>query len=219
MLMGFMPMGGMLKRDATVSYAGLTASADITSPSLTVPIGAVAADRYIIAVVFEDNTGSTPGVITSMTIGGVSCTKVVQTAALEDTALAIFVTDTAVASGTTATLAFTGSAVNTMAFATYAAYGINPTSTASSTATADDPSTTINVPAGGIMIAASINDTSTNTCTWTGITPNFDSAYDPATRASGGSYTTDIAVTSRTVTASWSSSDNDKLVVAAWGPA
>jgi hypothetical protein len=222
MLMGFMPMGGMVgrNRDATVTYAGITNSSDLSEPSLTVPIGTASSDRYVVVIMFHDNGTLGLGTIGSITVGGIACTKVVQTANLNNTAAAIFVTNSPVTTGTTATLVNTGGlAESALGFATYAVYGINPTASASSTVSTDDPSTTIDVPAGGVIIAGSVNDTDSNACTWTGVTEDFDSAFVSGVKASGGYFTTETPVTGRTVTANWSTSSSDKLVAAAWGPA
>jgi hypothetical protein len=229
MLMGFQGMmkggiSGSSSGVASVTYAGFTDSVDITSPSLTVPIGTAAVDRYIVAVSFGDNNGfGSSSEITAMTIDGVACTKVASsspTSDLRDGHVAIFITNSPVASGTTATLVATGDADFALSFATFAVSGLNTTATATIISGASDPSGTINVSAGGILIAASLNDSSANTCTWTGVTESFDSAFGaPDSRATAGTFSTATAVTGRTVTANWSANSDDILVAAAWRPA
>jgi hypothetical protein len=221
MLMGFMPMGGLTgQKTATVSYAGLTNSTDLSDPTLTVPIGDVAADRYVIAVVYQSNDFFSTSTITSATIGAVACTKVATIGSASSImSAAIFVTNTPLASGTTASMVLSANADNAMAIATFAAYGINPTVVGTLQVDASDPSGTINIPAGGILIAGSTNQTSTHTCTWTGVTSSVDASYNATSRASAGIYSTDAAVTGRTVTANWSTSNDDVMVAASWGPA
>jgi hypothetical protein len=211
---------GDSRKVATVSYAGLTNSSDLTDPTLTVPIGDAATNRSVLAIVYLSNNFGTLGNITSATIGGVACTKVATIGDISPVmAAGIFVTNSPIASGTTASMVLSADADNAMAIATFAAYGILPAVADILEVDASDPTGTIDVPAGGILIAGSTNQTSTYTCTWTGVTEVVDVSYNSVSRASAGTYTTHAAVTGRTVTANWSTSNDDVMVAASWGPA
>jgi hypothetical protein len=198
------------RTSVTTSYAGFTNSPDVGYPTLTVPTGTAAVDRYVIVIVYADNNSG--GLFGTMTLGGIACTKIVANPVTAG-ACAIYITDTPLTTGTTASLVLEGGADVDLAFATYAAYGINPTATDTLAVASNDPTGTIDVPAGGIMIAGSLCEDDESSCTWTGVTEAFDTVFG-GTKGTAGSYTTAVAVTGRTVKADWSSSFADKMVAA-----
>lgn len=176
-------------------------------------IGSAAALRYVVVGVCP--TGSGPlNATNSVTVGGVSCTKLAEADAGGDNYSALWITNTPITSGTTADIVVTyAGSMNDGAIAVWAVYDIL-SNAASDTLT--DTGTTlsgaIDVPADGILIAAGFGSNGTPTFTWTNITENFEQS----TVAGGFSGASILASGTVTVTATPSATDSaDTLAVIA----
>lgn len=147
-----------------------------------VAIGTAAANRTVIVADGFRDAGNCP--LSSMTIGGISATRVAQNvnSVTNTTITSIWVA--AVPTGTTATIVtvYCASTDSAEGLGVYAAYGLNsstPTATSgSSSSTA--PSLNLNVSAGGMVIAVAwALGQSQPMCSWTGVTSDYDMPSDP----------------------------------------
>lgn len=171
----------------------------------SVAIGTAGANRTIIVVDGFRDAGSCP--LASMTIGGVSATRVAQqiNSVTNTTIMSVWVA--AVPTGTTATIVtvYCGSVDSAEGLGVYAAYGLvssTPTATAgSSSSTA--PSLNLNVSAGGMVVAGAWALGQTTTIgSWTGLTSDFNLLTDPTSTSQyqGGASGSNLAgATPRTV--------------------
>lgn len=164
--------------DATIVY---TDHAEDTSDATTYTfttraIGTAATNRYVVAAIGLAN--SPVPTISSVTIGGVSATLVVQTTGtFERTAFWI----AAVPTGTTATVVVNCAASIRCSIGLWALYDLN-SATATDTDSSASSTGTVNldISAGGVAIGYSNTFTSATarTFTWTNLTEGFDVAYD-----------------------------------------
>lgn len=182
-------------------------------------LGDAAADRYIIVAVGSRDSGTTSQSISSVTVGGVSATIVVQqrnSATNTDVAgLAI----AAVPNGTTGDVIVTFS--ETMlrcSIALYRATGLSsatPTDNGSSTATA--PTYAIDVLAGGFAIGTANSGVNSGTATWTNLTEDYDALVTGEyLNYTGASDTFETEQTNLAVTCTFTSSTNPVGVFASW---
>lgn len=190
--------------------------ADQTSYSFASQSFGVAADNRHVVVCVGGLAGAGARSVSSMTIGGVAATKVVEIA-LNAVACAIYIAN--VPTGTTGTVSVTFNApMVRAAIAVYRVVFIG-SAVAHDTATnvGDPASVNIDVPAGGVGIGFSINANITSVI-WSGLTEDID--VDPAenftyTSAHGefGAEQVSRAVSVDSVSAGVS----NHLVVASWG--
>jgi hypothetical protein len=178
-------------------------------------IGTAASGRYVIVVAIGfDGVSNT---FTSCTVAGNATTRVLSRGSNQEFG-AIFVTNSPVASGTTATIVVNNSGTaNRCAIAVYTVADL-PSITPSATVNVQetDPSEGISVVAGGVIIAGA-GCTSTGTATWTNMTENADLSVESANRATFASHSASTTET-RTISVDFSSSSNDFMIAAAWTP-
>lgn len=188
-------------------------------------IGTAESNRIVVVAVWARSASSVS--ISSVTIGGVAATEIV-TALGTGTAfsrLSIYALN--VTSGTTADIV-----VNCSAGCVRAGIGVwrfsgqaSPSTTAHATTTDTTASSnalsgTINIPAGGTAVAVSADGGGTTlTCVWTGATERYDTGVEGVNGFTGASKDSAIAITPETLTAQWSSTVADPVMVAAsWAP-
>lgn len=185
-------------------------------------IGTAAADRYIVIAISSNGSSSNP-TASSVTVAGTSCTK---TAADTDLAagpratIALWITNSPIASGTTADIAITyGSTNSVCSIGVWAVYGITsatPTATKNAKYTVGSTTTfsaALSLPTDGIVIAAEASSaTSATNISWSIVTEDFDAAHG-SYKLTGGS----LNNASGSVTpASTGTTRNGGFVAASW---
>lgn len=150
-----------------------------TTPSITGNIGTASSDRYVVVLV-QTACASSCTLNSTLTIGATTANRLV-TAQYDGNQreTAIYISDTPIVSGTSATITATVSnnSVNTG----FQIYTITSLSSTTPIATATDISSpwsqSISVNSGGVIIAGfRINAITTNTWGGTGITENYDAS-------------------------------------------
>lgn len=193
---------------AALSYAyiGFTECGVSVNPSVSgVAIGTASADRYIVIAVMASNDGLATG---SATVNGAACTRVAGITG-SGRPCAIFVTNAAVTSGTTATIAITVGANADVEFAIYTLAGAaSPTAPTTYTDNSGSLSQSISIPSGGVAIGVANLFTDS---TWTGLTENAD-----GTSANfRGTVASSTTAGSPTVTAT-GSGGSSSMAIAVW---
>lgn len=149
------------------------------------PIGTAAADRYVVVAISNYASLDIP-VVSSVSVGGTACTKAVDASRYAPGVrnMTMWITNSAVASGNTATIEVNTTDTNTgIVIAVWAVYGIaSPTAntTASTTVNTTTPTHSLGIafPTGGVLIAASVNSNSSGAnMTWNGATEDLDGAF------------------------------------------
>jgi hypothetical protein len=178
-----------------------------------VPIGADVPGRYVVLVISESTTS-----ITSLTVGGISCTRKVY--ATGSRYISIWVSDTAV-TGTTATITMTCSTSMDNEVAVYSLVdALTPGTLYTSATDSSDPlSQGVGVPAGGCILAGAIADNG-GSCTWTGVEKDVDGTtanYDSSFGSLGPPDNVVSAEGSRTITANFTTAEYS-MAIAVWAP-
>lgn len=193
--------------------AGATSAADLTTYTFAAqPLGAAAADRYIVVGVQRRPAAT----VSAVTVGGVSATQVV-TATNSDNAVSLWIA--AVPTGTTGDVVVTlSTGVLRCAIQVYRLTGIaSPvpyhTVTGSGTGTA---SGALNIPAGGVAIGCAVQGTTTTAATWAGLTEDYDAQVEVIT-ASSASGTFASPQTGLTVSCTFGGGAA-AIVAASWSP-
>ena len=183
-------------------------------------LGVAAADRYIIVAV-NSRRGGNPADVTSVTIGGVSATIVVEQANSDANSDVSALAIANVPTGTTGDVVVVYTA--TMARASigvYRATGIDSaTPYDSGSSTAADPTFDIDCEAGGFVIGTACSNSNTTT-TWSGITEDWDDEMETYLTHTGASDEFVSAQTNLTCTANFGSAGSTPCgVFASWSPA
>lgn len=165
---------------ATVTYLQTASNAnDLTAYTFSAQnFGTEDAARHIIAVVYTRDIGTGAKTLSTITIGGVSATILVQAQGTGSGANSCVcaIAIAAVPAGTSGDVVVTWSeAVLRCAISLYASVGASATAHDTASSTAADPSVTLDIPAGGFAIGGW---SGTNTVTWTGLTEDHDTAFD-----------------------------------------
>jgi hypothetical protein len=175
-------------------------------------LGAAAGDRRIILGVCA--TQSSEQNISSVTIGGVTATKVVETSGTRKVTILI----AHVPSGTTGDIVVTyaGSGSARCGIGVWAATGLtSDTAVDSTTSTASPGSLALTTVVGGFVVAVAQNGEDVSGTTWTDATEQYDIAMETgAQRHTGASDLT--TGTSLTITATYASSSTPRAAAAAW---
>lgn len=211
--------------------ASLTYNASYGSGTVTASIGTAASDRYVV-IGITSNRGANNAVEshTSVSIGGISCTKIAEATTSEPFGnsyrTTLWISNSPVTTGTTATLSYSvGSHSTQQRTVVYSLYGIN-SNTPFDTATATGGATvsgSIDYPANGVLISvampASVNSGGP-TSTWTGATEDYDGGGTwRVTAASKASLTSQTNQTISVVATTQYQSTGGTLVAATWSPA
>jgi len=217
-------MAGFLPPSVTFADHAVDLTSATTYTFTSRALSTAASSRKIV-VAIAGYTGTTT--VSSVTVGGVSATLVVQkqvNAASANAELWI----AAVPTGTTGTVVVTWGAGRTgCGIGLYAVYGINPT--ASNTATASDAATaasitaSLNIPATGVAIAVSTSSQAGGvTQSWTNLTKNYDEQMETGSAGyqSGACAVFATTQTGLNITSTYSSSATYKnMAAASFGPA
>lgn len=171
----------------TISYIGTTTNtADTATYTFTDhAIGTASADRVVLVAV--SLRSPTAGVsISSMTIGGVSATEIVEASTGANATSAIY--GLLVTSGTTATIVVTPSATGQRCqVSVYAMTGNGGSTTAHATATdtTAPSSTTIDIPINGsaVGISYAVDSGAVGAATWAGLTEDNDATLENTSNA------------------------------------
>jgi hypothetical protein len=172
---------------ATISF---TASAVNTANATThtfsgVSIGTAASNRKIV-VASQHSSGTVPVSVSSMTVGGISATFVVNQASADGEAY-VEIWQANVPTGTTATIVVNYSGtVSRGGVGVWAVYGAAAAATDTGVSTANPLTDTLNIPAGGVAIGAASGSAGTSTA-WTNLTENYDENVEASTYQSGAS--------------------------------
>ena len=181
--------------------------------------GAADAGRYIVATVSARKSGGAT-TLASVTIGGVSATIVEQinnTAShCNNAAIAI----AKVPTGTSGDIVVTwNDPMVRCTLGVYRLVGIDsPTPADSSTSTANDPTYALDVPAGGAAIGVALT-ADANSCTWSGLTEDFDGTLETYVTYTGASGAFESEQTDLTCTANFVTSVGSVGCFASWAPA
>lgn len=178
-----------------------------------VAIGAADSTRYVVvAAVIRNNAD-----LTSVTIGGVSATKVVSKLSTTETA-STHIWWAAVPTGTTANIIVVAPA--TMSSISASVYTITGSATAAVSTTSNDTASvltlSLNTVANGCVIAASVSDNS-GTATWVGATENYDAVSETVGRSTASADTV-TASTPLTLTATVTGSSYENGCAASFTP-
>lgn len=188
MLPGISGLSGLGSSAKTVTYLSLTGSGvDASSYTLSgTSLGAPAADRYIVAVVWTDAVAGSIS-ISSVTIGGVSA-SLVTSASTSGTVLAMYIAN--VPTGTTGDVVASFSATSDdHHIALWALTGLTSTTPIDTDSNTSNAALTMTSEVGGVIIGAAWA-ADPITYTWSGATENYDSNYIATRTASGASGST-----------------------------
>jgi len=183
-----------------------------------VAIGTASADRQI--VVHGYNTGGGGGqVISTITVGGISASKLLEQLHTSNTVSSLWIAS--VSSGTTADIVFSSSASNFDAVA-FGAWEVTGAASTTSDTLGDDaePSTgTINVPANGALFAAGgCNSVGGATNTWTGVDESFEEVFSTNRHTTGGFKNYSALQSGLTVTMDWTTDGENGMVAISLAP-
>jgi hypothetical protein len=206
------------KPSLTASYVG-TNNSNVAASSFTFTaqgIGSAAASRIVVVAVHCRGNAN----ISSVTVGGTSATLVVSQqnpgSGVRDT-VAIY--QVPVASGTTADIVVTMSAsTNRLAIGVFnITGGVAATALNTYTSTANPGSSSVLVRPGGCIIAGAYDGSGlAHTCTWAGVTEQYDVAFGDDT-ATAGFVNSSTLQTALTVSSTFSGAPGDPVqVAAAW---
>jgi hypothetical protein len=192
-------------------------SSDLSTYTFTAQdIGTASATRYVVVGIAIRTAGANP-TFSSVTIGGVSATLVVQAVnSVSDwTRTGIFIA--AVTTGTTGDVVVTlSSAAARCGISVYALYDLtSATAITSATSTASPGSLNVNVTPGKVLVAHAY-DNSNTAMAWTGATEDFDVALEGGQHSSA-SLLTSTTETPRTVSVSYGTGSVPAAVAALFG--
>lgn len=216
MLLGMPITMGMLTRKTSsliAAYTGVTSSGTTGGTlTATVGIGTAAAGRYVVVIGWS-NDSSAPSV-NSCTVGGATTTRVASFGGAD--AIAMFITDAPVTSGTTASVAVTysGAGVSNRAFSVYSLTGPVNTTPLGVIQSGVTTSTTLSVIAGGAIISGVNLRNNTSTVTYTGLTSDNQTIVSGAHVLASAKYNATAAETR-----SLSYSPSGSWVAASFSPA
>ena len=213
-LIGFGAGGGTGAKVLTWKGSS-TSTSDLTTYTFSsADIGVASSDRYVIVAVTGGPNNRT---VSSLTVGGVSATLVVeQVSAAASYTVSMWIAN--VTSGTTGDIVVTWSAGQTRTgIGWWTATGLSSgTANDSGGSTASPGTDTLNVLEGGFAVAAIVNiETGTDTVTWTNLTEKYDELYESVNQ-SGASDATTAGTLVITATYSSSGSNNNAFVAASW---
>lgn len=177
---------------ASVSYRA-NYSSTTNASSYTFTSSDIGTDTNRSLVVVAVHTGS-GGTVDTVTIGGVSATRISGTGG----GLNVALWAASGVSGTTATIVVTTpSTADRCLIGVYALYNLISTTVVDFDSTfalsgSTSLNRTIDVKAGGVIIAMASSNATGRTFTWTGVTEAYDTSLEAAHSYSGGSATTSV---------------------------
>lgn len=211
MLLGMPLTMGMLPRKVPVAplvstYTGAVSNvSNLTSYSLSLPIGTASADRYVVFAIMTRGGGAQ----SSVTIGGNAAVSL-----STQSAIGLYRSSGAITSGTTATVAVTSAtAANNCLIYGWSITGAVPVLIeALYSGLTSGNSVSIDVEANGCLVAASVTFVS-DTQTWTGVTSRNSQTLETNTSFAAGSDNITTTQANRSVAPGWAGSGT-KLTVA-----
>ncbi len=216
---------GVPKAEAAITFAYETTVAsttDLTTYTFsTVDIGTANADRCVIVSAIARKSGAS-ATLSTVTIGGVSATIVVQNTNNVTNTDVAGLAAAIVPTGTTGDIVVTWSAgMLRSQIGVWTAIGTDSCTTPHDTGSSlsGDPSTTIDIADAGAAVGAGLTAAGT-TASWTGLTENFDATLETFVTATGASASAMSAETGRTVTIDFAAAGVESVgVFASWAPA
>jgi hypothetical protein len=203
----------------TTSITYVTTVAD-TSDTTTytfssASLGAAHDDRMIIVGIHSRKAGAVSS-ISSVSVGGVSATIVLQNWNTITNSNVAAIAIAAVPTGTTGDIVVTfADTMLRCAVGIWRAFGIELTAYDSDSSDASDPTVNLDVPAGFVIAVATTN-ASTST-TWTGVTENYDTVLETFVSTSGGFVELESLESGRTITADFAAPGTESAgVFASW---
>ncbi len=193
-------------RDATVGLTTYTFTSE--------PIGTADANRRVIVCVAGDS-GTAPGDVSSMTVGGISATLVNTTTYSGGTQYLLSMWYADVPTGTTANIVVTYNHAQYMS--TIAVYTTQKASTVSVVGTENTTSpmaTSVEVLEGSSIISVAFN-VNTPTFVWTNLTEDFEAVTNPSGYWTGAHDDFASYIASRTITCTPSPSWTVPIIIAA----
>jgi len=178
----------------------------------TVSIGAAAADRLCIVLLSYEGANSA----NTVTLAGTSLTKIADQG---NTNSEVTIWTGVIASGASGNLSMTGSGgSSSCGGVVYSLYGANATAYDTLISNANPCSGSLNIPAGGFALALAVSRATTS-CTWTGLTEQFDEAQEAGNPSwwSGADGTTEGEPT--TITADFTTETQQAMAAASFQPA
>lgn len=179
--------------------------------------GTASSDRYIVLTINSRDAGENNPQVSSVTIGGVSASIVVQDVNQATNANISAIAIAAVPTGETGDVVITfNTEVLRCVIALYKVtelYQTTPSDTDSSTASS--PSVSLDIPAKGFSIATACTASDSGTFSWTGLTENHDSIVEFLTASSASSEFISQQ-SGLTITATPNTSSNQVGVFASW---
>jgi hypothetical protein len=162
--------------DATISFtdSSVQSGAATTFTFSTQAFGSADATRIVVVGTASEDNGATDANITSMTIGGVAATQIVQAT---NSTEHVEIWAAAVPTGTTGDVVINYSAdAFSVGIGVWALYNAQITNTDEGTDTDSNPATfALDIAAGGVALACVCQRSNTNpTFTWTNLTENYD---------------------------------------------
>ena len=158
------------------------ASAENTTTAIeytfsSIDFGTAAANRYIIVGVSMKKQDAGDDITnTTVTIGGVSATRIKTQAASDTTTtpvVSLYIAN--VPTGTSGDVYVNiGTFVVDIGIGVWRTTGISATPTDTDGSSADDPTVNLDVLAGGIIVGVVINTTALTTASWSGLTESYD---------------------------------------------
>lgn len=202
---------------ATRTY-GTNINGSASSISTSMAIGSAASNRYVVVTIGVQRNSAIAPTVSSVTVGGTSCTKLVEEyAGTGNGRCSIWITESPITTGTTATVAATFSTTSNYGVGTWALYGISSKTPNDTDSISGNPSSkNLTCVEGGVVIAAVTRSTSPGSQTWTGVTKDFDGSLNGLYAFSAGSEQNVDEATGRTVAVT--SGSNNALVMCSWSP-
>lgn len=207
----------------SVTYLQHTGDAgDLTTYTFAATnLGAASGGRFIIAAIGARATGSTALTVSSVTIGGVTATQIVQAENSPTNANLAAIYMAAVPIGTTGDVVVTLSrAAVRCSIDLWSATGISTTAHDTDSSTADPSTATLDTLGAGVLVAVSVSaGASPPTFTWTNATERYDGLIVAAEGTGGAVSVADTVTTAGTlaVTADGSAATVEPVAVfASW---
>lgn len=198
----------------TSTFLGSSTQSGLASTTVTfssVTFGTATSDR-IIVVGLNYLLGSGDGIVPTMTIGGITATKLVSREGTTDTNAGVAIYAAAVPTGTSGNIVATktGVAFNRAGIGWWGTVDANITAfdTDSTQGTSGTESVAIDIAAGGFVAGSAFNQGSggVNSATWTGVTERFDQTIVGFSNQTGGSSDFASSSTGTTIQAAWTGS-------------
>lgn len=220
MLPGALSAGAIKGRrgPATKEY-GTNITGSASSISTSMAIGTAASDRYVVVAIGTQRNSFLPPSVSSVTVAGTACTKLVDETdnSIGSPRCTMWITNSAITTGTTATVAATFSTTSNYGVGTWGLYGLSSSTPNASKTLAGNPSSkTLVCVEGGVIVAAVARGSAPGSQTWTGVTKDFDGSMNSLYAFSAGSVQDVDESSARTV--SVTSGSLNALVMCAWSP-